>query len=181
VQWLSTSLDYWTITKKEQIDTISGDALLTDPALLAAYGSRIHRNAAGFITFIDTPVENLGGLRTSGWDLDVKASWPVAAGKFGVQFTGTYISRWERQSGPNAAYVSYLGTAGDGGTVQPKPRWQHTLAFDWQQAELGRDAREHLRQGLDRVGRPGRRQHRRAPGVPVKDTVRWNLSGTYRG
>jgi iron complex outermembrane receptor protein len=182
VKWLSTSLDYWYISKKDQIDTISGDALLTDPALLAAHGDRIHRDSQGFIAFIDTPVENLGGLRTSGWDLDVKGSWLVeGVGKFGAQLTGTYITRWERQNGIGAAYVSYLGTAGDGGTVQPKPRWQHVIAFDYATGPWGASLENTFVKGwtesadLVDANIGVHTEHK------VKDTVRWNLAGTYTG
>ena len=65
--------------------------------------------------------------------------------------------------------------------MQPKPRWQHTLAFDWQTDGWGATLENTFVQGwtesADLVDAN--------IGVPteykVKDTVRWNLSGTYRG
>ena len=56
---------------------IGGDAIMADPTLYQRYLARIHRLANGFISYIETPVENLGELKTSGLDLDVKASWPL--------------------------------------------------------------------------------------------------------
>jgi iron complex outermembrane receptor protein len=182
VRWLSTSLDYWYISKKDQIDQISGDALLTDTALLAKYGSRIHRDTLGFISFIDTPVENLGGLRTSGWDLDVKANWPLGEGsRVGVQLTGTYISKWERQNGLDGPFVSYLGTAGDGGTIQPKPRWQHVLAFDYQRGPWGVTLENTYVAGWTESAALVEANIGPFQPYEVKETVRWNLSGAYRG
>ena len=50
----------------------------------------LSRDTNGFITFIDTPVENLGGLRTSGLDFDARGTWNISWGKVGFTFSGTY-------------------------------------------------------------------------------------------
>lgn len=132
--WLSASLDYWHISKSDQIGVIGGDAVMSDPELYAKYQSRIHRGTDGFIAWIDTPVENLGGLRTSGFDISVNTRWNLddGWGKLTGRFDGTYITQWEQQNGKDSPYVSYVGTAGDGAGVQPVPWWQHSLALDWQ-------------------------------------------------
>lgn len=129
---LSVALDYWHILKKDQISVIGGDAIMADTTLYQRYNARIHRLASGFISYIETPVENLGELKTSGVDVDVKASWPLGEmGRLGASFAGTYVSSWKQQNGKGTPFVSYVGTAGDGASVQPVPKWQHTLGFDW--------------------------------------------------
>jgi iron complex outermembrane receptor protein len=180
--WLSTSLDYWRITKRDQIDVLTGDALLTDPTLLARFGSRIHRTADGFISYIDTPVENLGGLRTDGVDLEVKTRWNLGdMGRLTASLAGTYIAAWNRQNYAGGPFVGYAGTGGDGGTVQPVPRWQHVLTFDWQQGPWGVTLENAFVKGwtesaeLVDANIGGGISHR------VKDSSRWNLATAYTG
>ena len=179
---VSASLDYWEISKSDQIDSIGGDALLTDTALYARYKSRIRRTADGFISYIETPVENLGGLRTAGIDLNVKAAWTLAGlGRLGVELDGTYITRWTRQNGKDGPYVSYLGTAGDGATVQPVPRWQHTLVFDWTSGAWGARLENQFVKGWTESAALVDANIGVATDYHVKDSDRWNLSGAYTG
>ncbi len=179
---VSASLDYWEISKSDQIDSIGGDAMLTDTALYARYKSRIRRTADGFISYIETPVENLGGLRTAGIDLNVKAAWTLAGlGRLGVELDGTYITRWTRQNGKDGPYVSYLGTAGDGATVQPVPRWQHTLVFDWSTGAWGARLENQFVKGWSESAALVDANVGVATDYHVKDSDRWNLSGAYTG
>jgi iron complex outermembrane receptor protein len=179
---LSASLDYWVIAKSDQIDTIGGDALLTDAALYARYKSRIRRTADGFISYIETPVENLGGLRTAGIDINVKSAWTLAGvGRLGIELDGTYITRWSRQNGQDGPSVSYLGTAGDGSTVQPVPRWQHTLVFDWTSGAWGARLENQYVKGWTESAALVEANIGVATAYRVKDASRWNLSGAYTG
>jgi iron complex outermembrane receptor protein len=182
VEWITTSLDYWYIQKKDQISVITGDAILTDPALLQRFASRIHRTADGFISYIDTPVENLGDLKTSGWDLDVKTRWNLEQiGKLTVGLNGTYVSVWKRQAYKGGPFVSYLGTAGDGGSVQPHPRWQHTLSFDLQRGPWGATLENVFIKGWTESAELVDANIGVATEYHVKDSDRWNLSGSYTG
>ena len=179
---LSASLDYWEISKSNQIDSIGGDAMLTDAALYARYKSRIRRTADGFISYIETPVDNLGGLRTAGIDLNVKAAWTLAGlGRLGLELDGTYITRWTRQNGKDGPYVSYLGTAGDGATVQPVPRWQHTLVFDWTSGAWGARLENQFVKGWTEPAALVDANIGVATDYHVKNSDRWNLSGAYTG
>lgn len=136
--WLNATLDYWQIEKKDQIGQVTGDAIMSDPDLYAQYNSRIVRGTDGYITYIDQPVENLGGLRTAGIDLSLRSRWGLGGmGRLGLEFDATYLTKWEQQNGKGQPYVDYVDTAGDGGGVQPVPRWQHTLAGDWQWGDFG--------------------------------------------
>ncbi|RZL39997.1 MAG: TonB-dependent receptor [Rubrivivax sp.] len=135
VRDLSIAIDYWNIQKKDQIGVIGGDAIMADSTLYTRYKSRIHRLPApspAFVSYIETPVENLGELKTNGIDVDVKTNWSLGSmGRLGASFSGTYVMKWKQQNGKDTPFVSYEGTAGDGAGVQPVPKWQHTLAFDW--------------------------------------------------
>ena len=181
-KWLSTSIDWWRIEKRDQISVITGDAILTDPALLAKFGNRIHRTADGFISYIDTPVENLGDLHTAGIDLDVTTRWVLPdVGKLTVALNGTYVDTWKRQAYKDDKFTSYAGTAGDGGSVQPHPRWQHSFSIDLQRDTWGATLENVFVKGwtesADLVdSNVGVHQEYR-----VKDSSRWNLSGLYTG
>ncbi len=182
VKWLSTSIDYWFIEKSDQISVITGDAILTDAALLQKFGNRIHRTADGFISYIDTPVENLGKLRTSGIDLDVTTRWALPSiGKLTVSANGTYVDTYKRQAYKDGPYTSYAGTAGDGGSVQPHPRWQHSFSVDLQRDAWGATLENVFVKGwtesaaLVDANVGGNQDHE------VKNSSRWNLSGLYAG
>jgi iron complex outermembrane receptor protein len=177
---VSIALDYWDIRKTDQIGVITGDTLMTDPALYAKYKSRVKRTSAGFISYIETPVENLGGLKTSGVDLDVRTSFDLASmGKLGVSFSGTHVLKWEQQNGKDTPYTDYAGQSAGGNA--PVPTWQHTLAFDW--------AYQNWNVSLENVYTKGWTESAAlvntnlgvdAP-YQVKDTNRWNMSVGYRG
>ncbi|QPF71875.1 TonB-dependent receptor [Roseateles sp. DAIF2] len=186
VKWLSVALDYWSIRKRDQISQIGGDAVLSDDKLYALYQSRIHRIQTGankgIIAYIDTPIENLGGMKTSGLDIDVRGTWNLGEGsRFSAGITGTYVAEWKREVGKGTDYISYVGTAGDGAIVQPVPRWQHTATFEWAQPTWGVALENQFVKGwtesallvYNNVG--GAAEHK------VKDSSRWNLSGSYTG
>jgi iron complex outermembrane receptor protein len=185
-KWLSVALDYWSIRKRDQISQVGGDAILSDDYLYGLYQSRIHRIQTGankgIIAYIDTPIENLGGLRTSGLDIDVRGTWALGEGRrFSAGITGTYVAEWKRQVGKDSDYLSYAGTAGDGAVVQPVPRWQHTATFEWAEPRWSVALENQFVKGwtesvllvYNNVG--GSAEHK------VKDSSRWNLSGSYTG
>ena len=182
VKWLSTTIDYWYIEKKDQISVVTGDAILTDPALLAKFSSRIHRTPDGFISYIDTPVENLGDLKTSGFDIDISTRWNLDdIGKLAVNLNGTYVSSWKRQAYRGGDFTSYVGTAGDGGSVQPHPRWQHSLSFDFQRDDWGVALENVFVKGWTESATLVEANVGVHEEYKVKDSVRWNLSGMYKG
>jgi len=180
LQNVSVALDYWNIRKTDQIGVISGDQLMSDPALYAKYKSRITRTTDGFISSIDTPVENLGNLRTSGWDLDVRVGFPLGdLGKLGVSFAGTYISVWKQQNGKGSPYASYVGQSAGG--VQPIPRWQHTLAFDWSRDDWGVVLENSFVKGWTESAAVVSANLGVDQAYQVDDTSRWNLAVSYKG
>ncbi len=131
VQGASLGLDYWRIEKKDAIGSITADAILADPdnlTLYNQYAARFHRSTIGTTLFVDQPLENLGGLKTAGWDVDAKMRFTPAFARVSVSFVGTYISEWKSQSGKQFAFVSYLGNSFNGGNAYP--RWTHVASID---------------------------------------------------
>ena len=133
---MSLTIDYWDIKKKDQIGVIAADTLLTNPALMSRFGDRVKRNAQGFILFVETPVDNLGDLKTSGIDIDVRGRLALSDGvRLNLGLTGTYVATYDAQKYAGSAYGSFAGTGGDG-SVPPVPRWQHTASAEWQYSAL---------------------------------------------
>lgn len=181
--WLSTTIDYWSISKKDQIGQVSGDSIMSDTGpggLYEQYADRVHRGNDGYITFIDQPVENLGGLRTSGVDLSVRTRWGLGdLGKLALELDGTYLTEWEQQNGKGSPYVSYLGI--DSGNVPPVSRWQHTLAADWQWGSFGVRLENVFVKGWTEQATAVANNVGVEVDHKVKDTNRFNLALTYTG
>lgn len=179
VRDLSIARDCWHIRKKDQIGTIGGDAIMADPTLHQRYNSRIHRLPVpdSFVSCFETPVKNLGKLKTDGIDVDVKCNFALGEwGRPGVSLAGTVINSCKQQNGKDTPFVAYEGTAGDGAGIQPVPQWQHTLAFDGAYAN-GNLTLENVfvKGGTESAGLV---EANVGPSVEhkVKDSSRWNMA-----
>ena len=131
IRAVSIAIDYWNIEKKDQIGTITGDAILANPNDLTLYNrfiARFVRTPIGTTLYVDQPLENLGGLKTAGWDIDARVRFDAAWAKVALGINGTYISRWKFQLGPSFPFVSYLGNSFFGGNAFP--RWTHVATAD---------------------------------------------------
>ena len=130
---LSFALDYWNIEKKDAIGSVTADAILANPNDLTLYHQfidRFHRSPAGTTLFVDQPLENLGDLKTAGWDIDARLRFPLTNGRVTASFMGTYVTKYEQQLGPDFPVVSFLGNSFNGGNAYP--RWQHVAAIDYE-------------------------------------------------
>ena len=81
------------------------------------------------IAYIDSPTENLGGMRVSG--IDLSASWrsgSTSMGAFGVTMDGTYVSKFKYQRERGGAFIDAVGRYSDNAPVF---RWQHVVTVDW--------------------------------------------------
>jgi iron complex outermembrane receptor protein len=132
-QNISIAIDYWNIEKEDNIGVLSADTILANPDDLTLYNqfaSRFVRNAAGTTLYVDQPAENLGGLKTAGWDLDVRGRFPgMGGGTLGMSFAGTYIMKYELQNSKDGPFTSYVGNSFNGGLQYP--RWSHIAAMDY--------------------------------------------------
>ncbi len=128
---MSLGLDYWRIEKKDAIGTVTADTILANPNDLTLYNryiSRFHRSPIGTTLYVDQPLENLGGLKTAGWDVDAKMRFNAGFAKATFSFVGTYLTEWKSQAGKDFAFVSYLGNSFNGGNAYP--RWTHVASID---------------------------------------------------
>ncbi len=176
----TVALDYWNIEKRDTIGVISGDTLMGDEALYRKYINRVKRSPDGLLSYIETPVENLGKLETSGIDLDMRGGFSYDGGtRVGLSYSGTYVLKYKTQSGKDEPMIDYVGQATGG--IAPVPAWQHTFGIDWSRGDLS-VALEHVFTNgwTESAAQVNANLGVDAP-YRVKDTSRWNLAVTYKG
>lgn len=133
IRSLSISVDYWRIEKKDQIGTVTADTILANPNDLTLYNrfiSRFSRTPLGTTRYVDQPLENLGEMKTAGWDIDAKYRFDPGYGRFTLSFTGTYWTEWKFQLGKDFPFTNFLGNSFFGGNAYP--RWTHVASVDFE-------------------------------------------------
>jgi outer membrane receptor protein involved in Fe transport len=136
--------DYFNINVDGAIQSFGADAVIADcvgnatatftPASCALInrdpGGSLFLTSAGFIT--DTP-NNVGGLKTTGFDFSSNYRHPLGAlGTASASFVGTLLRKYETDNGLSETYdcVGYYGSTCSGAGVSssaPIPRWRHKL------------------------------------------------------
>lgn len=149
---LSASVDYYNIKIKDAIGLVTGD-VITQRCFNGASDSNptfdpnnfycrlIHRGVSGGFTYIDTPLLNLAGYRTSG--IDVQVDWSVAldalglpadAGRVRVNVLASYLDKYAIQTLQGAAFAEYAGTIGNGqisSNAISHPRWRTVTSLSY--------------------------------------------------
>jgi len=75
---------------------------------------------------------NIGGVDTSGVDVQIDWSLPAGPGQLAAAAFVSYVDEWQAVE-PNGAKVEYAGTIGNRGLGSAIPRWRSllTLRYDW--------------------------------------------------
>ena len=136
---LSLALDYWTIGKRNLIGQLDADLVFDNyerfapTNIVRAPVDPAYPDLPGPIENVILTWQNLGKVRTSGFDVDVGWKLPATdAGTFAFAFNGTYILDWKWQ--PDG--LSYERTVGKS-VLGPLPRWRHALSLDWSRGPWG--------------------------------------------
>jgi iron complex outermembrane receptor protein len=127
VKRASLAVDYWNIEKKDVISTLGEQVIIENPA--AYNGKYIERDEDGFISNILLMKENQGRLKTSGFD--IAADWRSergSFGRFGINLSGTWVLKYDRQFGPQEPYRSNLNVFLNDQVIQ---KWRHRINFEW--------------------------------------------------
>ena len=131
-QKMDFELTYYNIRVKDAIQAKDAQTLLDRCAdtLDPAFCSVQSRNGAGFVAFLDDTLENLGRVKTSGWDFTVNWVGPQTDwGRPGASWQSTYVDKYNAvdtstgQSEPQGPGVEVT----DSGI----PRVRSTLRLDW--------------------------------------------------
>jgi iron complex outermembrane receptor protein len=160
---VSFSLDYWNIRLKNQISQLGEQTIFGDPVL---YANRFFRcgqvpasvsavipdcfSAPGVLdpralAYINTPNENLGDVKTAGWDVSINVRPPPTPyGRFTFNFEGTYVDYYEYQRVIGGEFVPNAGIYQD---ASPIARWQHQAAMGWSFGPWAASVSQHFAAG----------------------------------
>jgi iron complex outermembrane recepter protein len=141
---LTFGLDYYNIKIKNLISNTPEQTIFGDPTKYASTFVRCSQlaspdrdkidvcaNYPSFdpIAYIDTPTQNLGDVKTSGFDVSFAYRFPTTSyGRFGISLDGTYILKYEYQRAAGEPFIEAVGRYTDNAPVF---RWQHQLTGTW--------------------------------------------------
>ncbi|MGE5103286.1 MAG: TonB-dependent receptor [Betaproteobacteria bacterium] len=149
---LALTLDYWNLHKHNAIGTLDEGTVLGD---VGRWGANVVRgpvdptfpNLPGPITELVLVNQNIGNLRTSGYDVAVQ--WrgvQTRAGTFALRLDGTYIATFVQQQA-DGSYASLVGN-NDFGAV---PRWRHYASLDWTHGAWSATLAQAFQNGYDEI------------------------------
>jgi outer membrane receptor protein involved in Fe transport len=175
LQGLSASADYFNITLKQAISTLSAD-IVFQRCFSSAYNptfsqtnsycqSILRNTSSGTPDQTITPYFNLGGLKTSGIDFDLHWGPGLGAlglsdrfGKLDFDMLATRLQHFEVQASAGAPWSDYAGTIGYGATGDngAHPRWKGNTTLAWEKSALQAGIRWYFVQSMqDILGGPG--------------------------
>jgi len=144
---LVVAIDYFDIEIENTISSVNGGNADTyinqciqtgDPGLCGL----IHRSPTGSLWlqntgFIEDTSLNLGGLTTSGVDIQANYSVDIGEHRFGVNLVGTKLMDLSTAPLPDGDFYDCKGLMG--GVCVVNPEWRHSLRFDWRTPWAGLD------------------------------------------
>jgi iron complex outermembrane receptor protein len=175
---LALTLDYFNIEVDKQIATLSETAIFDDPV---KYADKFVRNPDGSLDYIITTQQNLGGIKTSGFDVGLSWVSPMTAtGRFGFNIDGTYITDYKYQAEQNGEWKSVAGTYSGLDYQAIILRWKHTANLNWNYENWALNLQQNFSRGYEDQNssssvKAGYRNHK------VSDYTTYNISGTYKG
>lgn len=193
----SVSVDYYNISIKNVISPLPGLNVLTgcynldgsNPTYAAsnALCQMIQRDpSTGQIVAVNTPYQNLGALKTDGFEFQVH--WGVPApflaesGKLYVDSGIGYVRSYKVQVTPTAAFLDYTGISNGSateGSVPPRatPRWKALTTFGYRSDMVSLGLRWKYQSAMADVSKINTPANV-AVGVPAYAT--WDLFGALR-
>lgn len=148
----SLSVDYYNIRLKNQISFLSGVAVLngcfnidgTNPTYdpnNANCKLIVREPTTGAIANVNTPFLNLGGLKTSG--IDVQLNWTAglgSAGKLNFNVAYNHLLSYTAQAVPGGVFLDFKGTVNTAGAATPslpEDKWLAAMTYSIGNYSLG--------------------------------------------
>ncbi|HEX6638914.1 MAG TPA: TonB-dependent receptor, partial [Steroidobacteraceae bacterium] len=140
---LRVNLDWYSIEIEDAIQNPNQDFTLLQCALTGAANlcSQVNRDGGGSLWesvngFVVDTLQNIGGIETSGFDLDASYSFDIGnAGKLRLGMIGTLLDKYEvtPQNGITYDCVGLYGGICTPGTPNGAPvaKWRHKLDATW--------------------------------------------------
>jgi len=117
--------DYYNIDIEGLVSSVTPNDIFND---LDRYGNLIVYAPDGRIQYLNTTLQNMGGLKTEGIDLSLNYLTPMTAtGRFGFGIDGTYVIKMDEQEEPGGSWKGLVGIYDDPAVV----RWRHIANINW--------------------------------------------------
>lgn len=198
---LSVSLDLWDIRVKDTFGQVPEQVIFANPVKYASRFVRCNQVSAAnlanpqiaatcfdsgtgllqptVLAYLFQPTENLGEIRTQGWDLALKWRLPAGdRGTFDFGLNGTYVSKYDYQRVEGGEFISNAGKYSDAGPIM---RWQHLATVNWGYGPWTTTLANRYKSGyldennLDRVTDPDKLGHK------VRAYSVWDLFVSFKG
>ena len=130
---LAVSADYWTLDYRDVIaQGQSFQAIVDDDCRDDGRpdDARIERDSSGQLSVVSTDYENVGAVRTAGFDLNARYDLHTSAGNFRVTADATLLTRFDVNAG-GAGFVDHLGSRNDTNGFAPTPELRLNVGIAW--------------------------------------------------
>lgn len=135
VRSVTATLDWWDIKIDDAVGTAPAQTVLNQCINSGQFCNLVQRDSLGTLWLtangrIVTTNQNLGGYHTSGLDVGINWTTRMGASGFGINFVGTYVSKWEFEPIKGLGKFDCAGLVGQQcGT--PNPVWRHKIRGTW--------------------------------------------------
>jgi len=127
---LNVYVDYYNIEKRDNITSVDPQFILNHESL---FPGAVVRNAGGAVLTINDSFQNIGQLKTEGFDFGFTYSTKeFVCGKIDVEFNANYIRRYMLQNLPNQPFVVKAGT-------YTLPVYKHSVQIFYSKTLFGMD------------------------------------------
>ncbi|UUS60197.1 MULTISPECIES: TonB-dependent receptor [Acinetobacter] len=157
--------DYYNIEIEDLVGSITPDMIFDN---LSQYGNLIVYAPDGRIQYLNTTLQNMGGLKTSGVDLSLNYQTPnTPTGRWGFGIDGTYVIKMDYQTEKGGEWEGLVGVYDDPAVV----RWKHTANLNWAYENWGLRFEQQFTRGYEDASETR----------DVADYTLYNVAGTYKG
>lgn len=131
------SADWWRIDMKNRVVSVQPRVMLANEAL---FQDRIVRDPPteagrpGALRSIDSSRINVGGAKTAGVDLGIKADFLTDLGRFTPELQATWFDRFESTDVPGQMPVDRINLASELGSILD---WRAVLSLRWRRGAFG--------------------------------------------
>ena len=177
---LSLGVDFFQIKLEDAFTFVSADTIWDSDALFASQVVRKPNVDPQYptlpppIDYVNEYTINAAKQEVQGWDFTLQWRSPAATfGRFGVNFTGTYLDKWRQSDALNTEYPNLVGTRGTSGAI---PRWRHNVALDWTMGPWGATLGQTYQLGYTEPSAVTDSGERRVGSYDI-----WDIQGRYNG
>jgi iron complex outermembrane receptor protein len=146
VEGLDFTLDYYNVYVKNIISSVNASEILNlcyvqnDPAFCGRFNRATVADpttglVVGSVDQLNESLSNLGTLKTSGYDIGIHYKLPETSfGRFRIASDSTYLTKYERVSGPGATPQDLVGFMDGDNAIY---RLRSNLQVDWDLKQFG--------------------------------------------